>query len=210
MNRSALFVSGIAAIVATLLSGCGGNSSSNNTATTTVGGTVNGVPAGTALLLTNNGGDTVVASGTNTFTFDAKVQVGAQYNVALFTQPSGLNCTIANAQGTIDQSADPVTNVAITCQSAAVGLPMYNVGAQVSGLASGNSVTLLLYGNDPLTISSNGLFVFSQALSTDEVLPPWPAVTIGTAPSGQSCTIAGNPGTRVYLTNFVGVTVTCQ
>lgn len=190
------------------LAGCGGSS---GTASTTVGGSVSGVPSGTALLLTNNGGDIIMAgAGSNSFTFDSKVKVGSQYNVGLFVQPTGLYCTIANAQGVIDHYADPVTNVAVSCQSAPVAMTLYNVGVNVSGLTAGNSLTLLLYGSDALTINANGLAVFSQPLAKQQVLPPGPAVTVGKNPSGQNCTVGTNPITPATITNFVEMAVTCK
>ena len=215
MKKSSAAASGIGISIAAamLLAACGGGGGSaggSQGGSASVGGTVSGVPGGTALLLVNKGADIIAANGSGNFTFDAKVQAGGQYNITLFTQPSGYNCAIANAQGMVDQNADAVTNIAVTCQSAPVTLPMYNVGVTVTGLAAGNSVTLLLYGSDPLTVSGSGLAVFSQALSTSQSLPPWPAITVGTSPAGQTCTVEANPGTRTDITNFVDVGVACQ
>ena len=41
----------------------------------------------------------------------------------------------------------------------------YTIGGSASGLLSGKSVTLLNNGSDPLVISSNGSFVFSNSQS---------------------------------------------
>ena len=198
---------------AMLLAGCGGGSGQSGTpvngnGSATVGGSVSGVPTATTLLMVNKGVDIINVTGNGNFTFDSQLQAGTQYNVTLFTQPTGYVCSIANGQGTVDSNADAVTNIAVSCQSAAVAMPEYNVGAKVSGLSSKNSLTLQLYGSNPLTVNADGLVVFPQTLSPDTVTPPGPVVTVGTNPTGQSCTVASN-GTGSSI-NFVLVDVTCQ
>jgi len=198
--------------VAVLLAGCGGSDSTattlgNGSGPATIGGTISGVSAGTKLLLVNNGSDIIAPNGSGNFTFDDTVQAGGQYNVTLFTQPSGLNCTIANAQGATDQNADAVTNIAVNCQNVPVAIPTYNIGVMVSGLAVGGSMTLQLYGAHPLTVNHNGLAVFPYALSPDQVNPSGPAVAISTNPTGQTCTLSGTQDTADDL---VLDSVTCQ
>ena len=65
------------------------------------------------------------------------------------------------------------------------------IGGTVSGLGSGLSVTLLNNGSDPLTVSENGSFFFADMLEANASY----AVTVGTQPAGQSCSVADGTGT---------------
>jgi len=65
------------------------------------------------------------------------------------------------------------------------------VGGTVSGLGSGRSVTLLNNGNDALTLGSNGSFTFADTLAANTGY----AVTVGTPPVGQSCSVSNGSGT---------------
>lgn len=80
----------------------------------------------------------------------------------------------------------------------------YAIGGTVSGLASSKSLTLLDNGGDALTISSNGGYTFGTALSSGSTY----AVTIGTQPTGQTCTVAQGAGT-VGAQAITNVVVTC-
>lgn len=64
------------------------------------------------------------------------------------------------------------------------------VGGTVSGLGSGRSVVLLNNGADALTVSANGRFAFADLLSANSAY----AVTVGTQPSGQTCSVANGSG----------------
>ncbi|MBX3644577.1 MAG: hypothetical protein KF720_16095 [Rubrivivax sp.] len=65
------------------------------------------------------------------------------------------------------------------------------VGGTVSGLGSGLSVTLLNNGADALSVPRNGSFTFAQRLDPDSAY----AVTVGTQPVGQTCSVANGSGT---------------
>src|SRR5471030_50049 len=62
----------------------------------------------------------------------------------------------------------------------------FTIGGTVSGLLSGQQVTLLDNGADSLAVSTNGPFTFSDAVSDSSGY----AVTIGTQPAGQTCTLS--------------------
>ncbi len=79
----------------------------------------------------------------------------------------------------------------------------YTVGGTVSGL-EGNLV-LLNNGGDPLSISSDGAFTFSQSLTTGQTY----SVTIESAPSGQSCSVSNGSGT-LEKANVTNVQITCS
>lgn len=65
------------------------------------------------------------------------------------------------------------------------------VGGTVSGLATGRSVTLLNNGADALTVTRNGSFGFATLLDPNSAY----AVTVGTQPIGQTCSVASGSGT---------------
>jgi hypothetical protein len=90
--------------------------------TYSIGGTIQGYTqaqgsVGTPTLLKlANGSDSVTpAFGDTSFTFNTKVPSGTAYNVTVAQNPTGLNCTVGQAQGTV--ASANVTNVSVTCTS---------------------------------------------------------------------------------------------
>jgi len=81
----------------------------------------------------------------------------------------------------------------------------YTVGGTVTGLATGNSVVLLNNGGDPTTVSANTTFTFATALAPFTQY----AVTVGTQPAGQTCTVTDGSGTSSGTTDVTNVSVTC-
>jgi len=80
----------------------------------------------------------------------------------------------------------------------------YTVGGTISGLASG-TLTLKNNGSDALTINANSsMFTFTTSLLSGATY----AVTVGTQPSGLTCTVTNGAGT-VASANITSVTVTC-
>jgi uncharacterized repeat protein (TIGR03803 family) len=79
------------------------------------------------------------------------------------------------------------------------------VGGTVSGLASGEHLVLLNNNSDSLSIAANGAFTFATALPADASY----AVTTGTQPAGQACTVTGGVGT-IGAANVTSVVVTCS
>lgn len=182
-----------AAWLATLLAACGGGG------VTTIGGTVSGLNTGTAVTLQNNGRDTIAIASNGPFTFAPDYPAGASYNVTIAVQPAGLACTVTNGQGSIDSNAAKVTNIVVAC------VPGLSVGGSVSGLASGQSVTLQNNGGDALTIGANSSFVFPTLLAPGATYN----VTVLTQPQGQTCSVAQGTGTLVN-SNVSIVAVTCS
>ena len=116
------------------------------------------------------------------------------------TQPAGQTCTVSNGSGTV--ASANVTNVAVSC----VDLPpaTYTIGGNLSGLGAGKSVVLLNNGGDALTRNANGGFSFATALASGASY----AVTVGTQPAGQVCTVNNGSGT-VASANVTNVAVSC-
>ena len=80
----------------------------------------------------------------------------------------------------------------------------YTVGGSVSGLASGESVTLTNNGTDNLTVSSNTTFVFAASIPQNSSY----SVSVTTQPAGQSCVVSGGSGSMV-MANVTGIAVVC-
>lgn len=81
----------------------------------------------------------------------------------------------------------------------------FAVGGTVSGLATGDSVTLQNNGTDSLTLTTNGAFTFKTKIITNK---PY-LVTVSQNPTTppQTCTASSNTGT--VTANVTGVVITC-
>jgi len=93
------------------LAACGGGGQESN-----VGGTVSGLNAGASVTVRNNAEDTLTVTANGPFHFPIFVPGGNPYSVVILTQPAGQSCTVTNASGLLDGSADPVT-VGVNCVS---------------------------------------------------------------------------------------------
>lgn len=160
-----------------------------------VGGTVSGL-SGSGLVLRNNGGDDLAIGGNGPFEFAAPVIEGGSYAVIVHSQPNDppQSCSVANGSGTV--SGGPVTDVQVTCVEA------YTIGGTVSGL-QGTGLTLLNNGGDALPVTSNGAFIFAAAVAPGDGY----AVSIGSAPVGQTCSVANGSGTA--SNHVTDVAVSC-
>ena len=135
-----------------------------------------------------------------------------------FTLPSrGSSCTLS-LQVNGSQLTHPITDGPIVCEQGSalqcykpspsnvlsinVGINEYTIGGMVSGLS--DSVVLQNNGTDNETVSSDGVFTFSTAISEGS---PY-AVTVLTQPTGQTCTVTNGSGT-VGSANVTNVSATC-
>jgi len=181
---------------ALLMSGCGGTTDAS------IGGSVSGLSGGTTVVLLNNSTDALTVSSTGSFTFSSKISSGSTYNVTIETQPAGETCTVSKGSGTVSSSGSDVTDVQVTC--------VINTTAtnDVFGTVTGLSGTLVLLdnGTNSLSITSNGSFVFSNALSIGATY----SVTISSNPTGQTCAIANGSGTIPSSGTITAVVVTCS
>jgi len=80
----------------------------------------------------------------------------------------------------------------------------YTIGGQLSGLATGQSVSISNNGTDTLTLASNGAFNFPAVVPANAAY----AVTVRTQPSGQRCTVSQGSGNA--LGNVATVEVRCE
>jgi 6-phosphogluconolactonase (cycloisomerase 2 family) len=184
--------------------GAGVNANVSNIAVTcstntfTIGGTVNGLTSG-QLTLINNGDNAnpVAVSADGPFVFAAPVAYNGNYNVTVATQPTGQTCTVQAGAGA-GVNAD-VASVVVNC-----AVNTYSVGGAVSGLAAGQQVTLLNNGDvaNPVTVGANGPFNFTVAHNGNY------NVTVGTQPTGQTCTVSNATGAGV-TGNVSNIGVSC-
>ena len=88
--------------------------------------------------------------------------------------------------------------------SSSTSTTTYTIGGTISGLTSG-SVVLQNNGGDALTISANSTtFTFATGLANSATY----AVTVGTQPSGLTCSASNSTGT-VASTNVTNVAISC-
>lgn len=165
--------------------------------THTLGGGVSGLHAGKSLIIQNNGGDTLNITSSSSFTFPTPLAVGASYSVTIAQQPVGETCSIAGATGTMGNSN--ITSVAIGCI-----VNQYSLGGTISNLASGQTITLLNNGANPDYPISDGPFIFSGYVSDGDAYN----VTVGTQPTGQTCTVTHGSGI-VPIGGVSNIGVTC-
>jgi hypothetical protein len=173
------------------LVGCGGGSA-------TIGGTVTGLDPGASVTLQDNNSADLTISSDQGFTFPTEVPSGGIYNVSVLTQPVGETCVVGNGSGAVDSSATNVTIVTVACSSAS------SVRGTVSGLAAGNSVSLLMNNGQLLPIASNGAFAFPGLLAPGSSYQ----VGVSTQPAQQTCAIANGSGV-VSATTTAYVSVSC-
>lgn len=184
------------------LAACGGSGGGSSptptpTASYTVGGTLSGLSSGAQVQLLDNGGDALTLSANGSFQFATSLQQGTAYAVTVGTQPTGETCSVANATGSAISAN--VTNVTVTCSPNA-----YTVGGTVTGLASGQQVTLVDNGTDSLVVSANGNFQFTGQIAQAGSY----SVMVGTQPAQQLCTVTNGTGANVTA-NVSNVTVAC-
>lgn len=168
----------------------------DSTAGFSVGGSVSGLNG--TLVLQNNGTDEISLSSEGAFSFPTRVAEGASYLVTVRTQPQGQTCSVSNASGTV--SGSNVTDVIVDCVS---DVGRYTVGGTVSGLQG--TVTLQNNGQDDLVVSTDGEFVFSEALVDGSTY----SVSIAIQPVGQTCSLSNEFG-RISGADVLNVLISCN
>jgi hypothetical protein len=166
--------------------------------TYTIGGTASGLLSGRSVTLLDNGGSSLKVAKNGAFTFKTALASGATYKVTVGTQAAGETCTVTNGSGTVGTSN--VTNVAVACTP-----NTYTIGGTLSGLGTGDSVTLLDNGGDALKLTANGKFTFTTPVASGSAYK----VTISVQPTGETCTVTKGTGT-VVSANVTTVVVTCK
>jgi uncharacterized repeat protein (TIGR03803 family) len=193
--------------IALILTGCWGSDDSSILAaqvspqptpqpvTYTIGGNLSGLQSGQVTLLLN-GAHAQTMSANGAFKFSTSVNSGANYAVTVGTQPAQQSCSVTLGSGSATAN---VSNVAVKCVS-----DTYSVGGTVTGMTAGTHVTLLDNGSNATVVSANTSFTFSSQISAGGSY----AVTVGTQPTGQTCSISHGAASSVAA-NVSNVTVVC-
>ncbi|ABZ95191.1 Pentraxin-related protein [Leptospira biflexa serovar Patoc strain 'Patoc 1 (Ames)'] len=159
-----------------------------------IGGAVSGLLPGTSVTLTNVN-DSITVSSDGNFSFPTKLSTGQSYNVSLTTNGVGLTCSIANAQGVVQNSH--ITNVSVTC---GIGPGFYEVGVNVSGLSG--AISVQNNATETLNFSANGL----QKFTTIQPSGTNYAITISSQPVGTVCSF-DNPSLSFGTVTTANVTI---
>ena len=163
-----------------------------------VSGTLSGLPAGAQLVLQNNGADALRLSANGAFKFTTPVAFDGSYAVTVSTEPTQATCSVTHGIGAGVTAA--VAGVSVICS-----LDAYTISGTVSGLAMGSQVTLDDNATDALTVTANTTFTFATPIAAGGSY----MVTVGTQPTGKTCTVTGGQGTQLGG-NVSDVIVTCS
>lgn len=161
-----------------------------------VDGSVGGLVSGSSVVLQENGSDNTKVTANGSFSFSKKLTNGTAYAVTVLTAPQGGSCTVASGKGKVTNA---VVNFAVSCK-----ITQFTIGGTIAGLASGQQVTLN-NGTNALAVHANGAFTFPTAAPFNGSY----AVTVGTQPSSQICTVSKGSGTGVTA-NVSSVSVACS
>ena len=168
-----------------------------------ISGTITGLDTGAQLTLLDNGADPLKLSSNGSFVFPTPIAQGGSYQITISSNPMAQTCSISNQTGSGAGITANVTNVAITCSDKTP----YIVGGSITGLLSGETLTVLNNGSDSLTISQNGNYVFPTPIAPGGSY----AVTIGTQPSQQNCALTANTGAGTNLrSNVINANIVCS
>jgi hypothetical protein len=163
-----------------------------------IGGSLSGL-SGT-VVLTNQGGDDLPRSSPGPFTFVTPWPNGADYSVAVKTQPAGQACTVdpTTPDPAVGQVPGRDIHVNFICKT------VHNLGGTVTGLQVG-SLVLLNKGGDAQTVNfgASQSFAFPPVAEADSY-----DVTVGTQPTGQHCVVTGGSG--VMGAGDVNLAVACN
>ena len=158
-----------------------------------LGGTVSGLGAAAGLVLSNGTDLVSVPTFATAFTFSAAVSFGSAYQVAVRTQPAGMQCVVSGGSGVMP--ASPVMGVAVVC-----GPITYPVGGIVTGLFAQGLV--LANGADTLGVPFRaGVFAMPTQLPAGAHY----AIGVQSQPTGLTCAVSNGSGTmgNAAVTNVV-------
>ena len=120
------------------------------------------------------------------FEFPNSLDDGTTYEIRIDVQPLNPRqiCNLANGSGTV--TGNNIDSASITCTT-----PTFTLSGTMSGL-HGQGLVLTNNGTDPVTVSSNGPFIFPTPLFD---FVPW-NVQVSTHPSNlkQTCTVINSTG----------------
>lgn len=176
----------------------------------TIGGNITGLVSNQRVTILNNGSDSMIVTGGGTgsdpFMFASPVAYLGGYSVTVSSQPDNETCSISGGTGSGYGVNANVSSVALTCSTNS-----YQIGGSVTGLASGQQVTLFNNGGDAATVTGSGSGTDPFAFSSPVAYLGSYLVTINQQPNNEVCTVATNPsGNNNVSANVSNVGVTCS
>jgi len=169
-----------------------------STKTYPISGTLSGLPAGAQLVLQNNGADALSLSGNGAFKFAIPVAYDGSYAVTVRTAPTQADCSVTLGTGAGVTAA--VVGISVICSA-----DSYTISGTASGLATGSQVTLDDNAAAALIVTADGAFTFATRIVAGGSY----AVTVGTQPTGETCTVSNGRGSLI-ASNVSGVILTCS
>ncbi|WP_435465983.1 hypothetical protein [Variovorax sp. GB1P17] len=161
-----------------------------------------GLADGATVTLLNNGADALAVKANGSFSFATPVAENGNYAITVGTQPTGQTCSLAAGTGAGSGVTANIDNIRIVCST-----NTYSIGGTVAGLASGQQVKLLNNSGDALAVNANGSFSFATPVAYNGSY----AITVGTQPTGQTCSVAGGSGSGSEVTaNINTVQIVCS
>jgi len=122
----------LSVITILVAAGCGGGGG-DNSATHTIGVTVTGLDG--AVVLQNNGGNTITVTTDGTHTFPDQYPSGTAYDITVLTQPAHQGCMVINPSGTV--AGAPVESATAICRDDGLALFAGNAGGAGSADGTG-------------------------------------------------------------------------
>ena len=163
-----------------------------------VSGNVFGLALGKEMTVSNNTSDSLKISSNGPFRFNGAVPIYGSYSIAVTEQPVGQTCTANNRFGY--GIRDNVSNIDVVCSDIS-----FKVSGLVSGLSTGQQLTIAKNAETPLQIDKNGPFTFIGPVAFDGSY----SVSIVSQPSAQTCSIENASGEGV-VANISSVRVSCN
>jgi hypothetical protein len=160
------------------------------------------------------GGVTTGATAGLYYNSGATAVVGTQRVKAGDRVATGINASTAGSFSGFIQRSAPAANGTCPTVVPLNGLTRvekyttndgYTVGGTVSGLTTGQSVTVLNNGGNAVTVSANGSFTFANTLGSGAAY----AVTVGTQPISQTCTLGLGTGANMS-SNISNIIISCK
>lgn len=158
--------------------------------TATIGGTLNGMAAGSTIVLQNNGADNLSLTGNGPFTFATPLSDLAAYSATVLTPPSGQPCTTLYGAGNVEGAN--VTGINVLCGPAFVGT--FSPGPNLSQALAYQTATLLQNGK---VLVAGGFGTGGSLSAVPQLYDPatnaWTAAgTLATPPIFHTATLLPN------------------
>lgn len=171
--------------------------------TYTIAATVTGLPAGSSLVLQDNGSDNLSVSADGKYSFNTSIASQSSYAVTILTQPSNGTCTVTSGSGKVTGAS---VQVIITCATVA-SLSVFAGNGGGAGNVDGTGAAARFQGPMGLATDSAGnVYVADSLNQTIRKVTPTGVVTTF---AGKAGGIGSSDGTgsaaRFWLPHSVAI-----